>query len=77
MKQEKKKDAIAWRKIQAIKWADFAGSGCLKFGFAVMIRNTRRTPVYLLEWQYGLTYKATPCRANHIAIQTDSIGLIG
>ena len=66
--KHKKKDAIAWRKIQAIKWADFAGSGRLKFGFAVMIRNTCWTPVYLLEWQYGLTYKATPCRSNHIAI---------
>ena len=29
------------------------------------------------EWQCGLTYKATPCRSNHIAIQTDSFGLIG
>ena len=24
----------------------------------------------LFEWQYGLTYKATPCRSNHIAIHT-------
>lgn len=23
------------------------------------------------EWQYGLTYKATPCRSNHIAILKD------
>ena len=23
------------------------------------------------EWQYGLTYKATPCRSNHIAIVKD------
>ena len=22
------------------------------------------------EWQYGLTYKATPCRSNQIAIHT-------
>ena len=27
----------------------------------------------LFEWQYGLTYKATPCRSNHIAIQTDIV----
>ena len=48
--KHKKKDAIAWRKIQAIKWADFAGSGRLKFGFTVMIWNTCWTPVNLLEW---------------------------
>ena len=23
------------------------------------------------EWQYGLPYKATPCRSNHIAILKD------
>ena len=23
------------------------------------------------EWQYGLTYKAAPCRSNHIAILKD------
>ena len=23
------------------------------------------------EWQYGLTYKATPCRSNHIVILKD------
>ena len=27
------------------------------------------------EWQYGLTYKATPCRSNHIAILKD-IGVV-
>ena len=33
--------------IQPVKWADgqFAVSGCLKFGFLVAIRKTRRTPV--------------------------------
>ena len=27
------------------------------------------------EWQYGLTYKAAPCRSNHIAILKD-IGVV-
>ena len=29
----------------------------------------------LFEWQYGLTYKAAPCRSNHIAILKD-IGVV-
>ena len=37
--------------IQAVKWADFAGSGCLKFGFAVTIRITCRTLV--AEWFFN------------------------
>ena len=41
----KKKDANAWRKIKAVKWANFAVSSCLKFGFPVAIRKTRRTTV--------------------------------
>ena len=38
-------------KIQAVKWADFAGSGCLKFGFAVTIRIACRTPVLICIFQ--------------------------
>ena len=29
----------------------------------------------LFEWQYGLTYKGTPCRSNRIAILKD-IGVV-
>ena len=36
-------------KIQAVKWADFAVSGCLKFGFLVTIRNTRLATVQSLS----------------------------
>ena len=42
--KHKKKDANAWRKIQAVNLADFAG---LKFGFAAAIRIILvGTPVY-------------------------------
>ena len=35
MKHKKRRMQNAWRKIQAVKWADFAVSGCFKFGFLV------------------------------------------
>ena len=45
----RKKDANAqWWKIQAVKWADFAGSGCLKFRFAVKNRFTCQSTVLSL-----------------------------
>ena len=43
--------------IQAVNWAYLAGSGSLKFGFLVTIRNTCRTPVgcrknYCIGWSF-------------------------
>ena len=35
--------------IHAVKWADFAGSGCLEFGFLDTIRKTRPGPVHRRE----------------------------
>ena len=45
--------------IQAVKWAHFAGSGCLKFGFAVTIRLTCRTPVYQIKKYFSTSFHIT------------------
>ena len=41
-------------KFKQSNGADFAGNGCLKFGFLVAIRKTRRTnnysTTYILSW---------------------------
>ena len=55
---------IYMQEIHAVKWADFAGSGCLEFGFLDTIRKTRPSPVtyvwYSLKSDYWEGEKVIP-----------------
>ena len=46
-------------KFKQYKWADFAVSGCLKFGFLVAIRKTRRTTVGEIKFQRSCSDKSS------------------
>ena len=45
MKHKKRRMHLYIEEIHAVKGADFAGSGCLEFGFLDTIRKTRPSPV--------------------------------
>ena len=69
IKAEEKERGIQ-TSVCSVYWKDTKGEWPNIITFSVL-NQWQQLPLYLLKWQYGLTYKATPCRSNHIAILKD------